>query len=271
MTPARTATAKSTKNESARDHAQVQWNTNPCGAVPSEEYDRAFFDQVETDRYRQQYWQKGFFDYKSFRGGRVLEIGVGLGTDLKQFARNGAGCFGADITDGHLELAARNFQLEGLPVSLERSDATRLPFEDNSFDSVYSFGVLHHIPDARNVLREIHRVLKPGGVFQVAVYHLFSIHTAYLFFYALMKGQLRRLGVSGVLATIEKGADGVRIKPYVKLYTKRGLRSLLKSEGLDPVKVGIRHVNFDDLPFLNVFRLLERDLGWYVCAQARKI
>src|SRR5712671_4436206 len=100
----------------AREQAQAQWNTNPCGAVPSAEYDRDFFDRVEEERYRQQYWQRAFFDFTAFPGGRVLEIGVGLGTDLKQFARSGASCFGADITDTHLDLAARNFELEGFPL-----------------------------------------------------------------------------------------------------------------------------------------------------------
>src|SRR4051812_7640823 len=114
-------------DQQARDGARAQWNANPCGAVTSDEYDAAFFERVETERYRQQYWQRDFFDFTSFGGGKVLEIGVGLGTDLKQFARNGARCYGADITDNHLSLAARNFALEGFPLSLERADATALP------------------------------------------------------------------------------------------------------------------------------------------------
>lgn len=256
--------------EEARTQARAQWNANPCGAVPTDAYDRGFFDRVEAERYDEQYWQRDFFDYTSFGGGRVLEIGVGLGTDLKQFARTGAECFGVDITDTHLELTRRNFELEGLPVDLRKADATHLPFPDGYFDCVYSFGVIHHIPDVAAVLDEVFRVLKPGGVFQVAVYHLFSIHTLFLFLPAILNGQLAKLGVTGVLSTIEKGADGVTIKPYVKLYSAPRLRKTLSRTGLRPARMSVRHVKFDQLPALNRFRRFEKALGWYVCALAEK-
>lgn len=263
-------TATEAEREEARAQARAQWNANPCGAVPTEAYDRGFFERVETERYRDQYWQRETFDYTSYRGGRVLEIGTGLGTDLKQFARAGARCFGVDITDMHLELTRRNFELEGLPVDLRKADATRLPFPDGYFDCVYSFGVIHHIPDVDAVLAEVARVLKPGGVFQVAVYHLFSIHTAYLFLHALKKGRLARLGVAGVLSTIERGADGRDIRPYVKLYSRRRLRRALSKAGLRADRMAVRHVRFDDVPMLNVVRRIEHLLGWYVCAFAEK-
>lgn len=259
-----------TELEEARAHARAQWNANPCGAVPTDAYDRAFFERVEAERYRDQYWMRETFDYSSFGGGRVLEIGVGLGTDLKQFARHGAQCSGVDITDTHLELTRRNFELEGFAIDLRKADATRLPFPDGHFDCVYSFGVIHHIPDVDAVLAEVFRVLKPGGVFQVAVYHLFSIHTAFLFLTALKKGQLSSLGVAGVLSTIERGADGRTIKPYVKLYSRHRLRRALSRAGFRSPRIAARHVRFDDLPVLNVFRRLERLLGWYVCAFADK-
>ena len=256
--------------EDARQQAQAQWNANPCGAVDTTDYDRAFFERVETERYRDQYWMRDVFDYRSFRGKRVLEIGVGLGTDLKQFARAGAECYGADITDTHLELTARNFELEGLSVDLRKADATRLPFPDGYFDCVYSFGVIHHIPDVEAVIGEISRVLKPGGVFQVGVYHRFSTQTALLFLGALRHGQLSKIGVAGVLATIERGADGVAIKPYVRLYSRRLLHRLLRGGGLQPTRTVIRHVRHDDIPILNHLRRFEMLLGWYVCAFASK-
>jgi SAM-dependent methyltransferase len=270
MTVVKEARTQSVDNERAREQAQAQWNTNPCGAVPSEDYDREFFSRVEVERYRDQYWQKSFFDYESFRDRRVLEIGVGLGTDLKQFARNGAQCFGVDITETHLQLTRRNFELDGLDVDLRTADATKLPFPDGYFDCVYSFGVIHHIPDVGAVLAEVSRVLKPGGVFQVAVYHRYSVHTAMLFLPAVLNGQMARLGIAGVLSTIEKGADGVAIKPYVKLYSTRRLKRILVEAGLRPKTVAIRHVRFDHLPALNVFRRFERALGWYACAFAEK-
>lgn len=253
----------------ARLHAQAQWNANPCGAIASAENDRSFFDQVESERYRQQYWQRAFFDFMSFKG-RVLEIGIGLGTDLKQFARAGAECHGVDITDKHLSLTNRNFENEGLPLTLHRSDANKLPYPDNHFDCVYSFGVIHHIPDVDTVLDEVFRVLRPGGVFQVAVYHLFSIHTFSLFLRSIFTGRIVGIGISGVLATIESGADGVVVKPYVRLYSARTLEKLLRRHDFQVVKTGVRQVNFDKSHFLNFLRRFENFIGWYVCSIVKK-
>ncbi|MDC6452822.1 class I SAM-dependent methyltransferase [Alphaproteobacteria bacterium] len=253
----------------ARQQAQVQWNANPCGADNSDENSSKFFEEVETSRYDQQYWQKAFFDY-SFSGGRVLEVGIGLGTDLKQFARKGAKCHGVDITDQHLFLTKKNFERERLRVTLHKCDAINLPYPENYFDCVYSFGVIHHIPDVDRVLDEIYRVLKPGGVFQVAVYNKFSIHTLTLFIRSIFSGRLAEIGVDGVLATIESGADGSQIKPYVKLYSYLGLKKLLENYNFKTRKIEIHQVNFSKPHPLSFLRLFERYLGWYICAQCEK-
>lgn len=253
----------------ARGHAQAQWNTNPCGADYLDQSSPEFFDKAESYRYKQQYWQKAFFDYSSFRG-PVLEIGTGLGTDLKQFAREGAECHGVDITDRHLSLTRKNFDSEELCLTLHKCDANNLPYPDNYFDCVYSFGVIHHIPDVDNVLDEIYRVLKPGGVFQVAVYNKFSIHTVSLFLRAVFSGRIAKIGVDGVLATIESGADGFRIKPYVKLYSYFGFKKMLLTHNFEIKKIEIRQVNFEKPHVLNFLRLLEKYIGWYVCSQCKK-
>jgi ubiquinone/menaquinone biosynthesis C-methylase UbiE len=251
----------------SRDQAQRQWNANPCGAVPADEFDSVFFERVEAERYRQQYWQRRWFDYGSFDGQAVLEIGVGLGTDLKQFARAGARCHGADITDRHLELTKLNFDLEGYPVDLHKADATALPFPDNYFDCVYSFGVLHHIPDVSRVLAEIHRVLKPGGMLQTAVYHRYSLATGTLLFRSLFNGSLFRLGLEGVLARIETGADGLDIKPYVKLYSRPEWRQLVEQAGFTTKLAAVRQIRFEGAKVLNSLRPLETLIGWYVCGK----
>ena len=144
-----------------------------------------------------------------------------------------------DITDIHLQLTQKNFELEGFEVDLHKADAISLPFHDNYFDCVYSFGVLHHIPDVEMVLAEAKRVLKPGGLLQVSVYHIYSIHTLTLFIRAMVTGKLFRVGVAGVLATIEKGADGNEIKPYVRLYSRHELSQLIIACGFKEISTRV--------------------------------
>lgn len=260
-------TDANTTNDDARVNAQRQWNTNPCGSLPTDAEDRPFFDDVEANRYRQQYWQRDWMRYDRFAGKKVLEIGIGLGTDLKQFARAGADCHGVDITDRHLELTERNFAVEGLPVKLFNADATELPFADNTFDCIHSFGVLHHIPDVDRVLAEAYRVLKPGGFLLTAVYHKWSIAAASRFTRAILNGNLRRIGTDGVLAQIEKGADGVHIKPYVKLYTKGDWRKTNEDAGFTTRRLTARQIHSQTFDFVNRLNFLEGLLGWYVCGE----
>lgn len=256
-------------DQTAREQAQKQWNANPCGAVEGGRDRLEYFLDVEQERYKIQYWQLGFFPFAAFRGRKVLEIGVGHGTDLVQFAKAGARCHGIDITDEHLALTEKNFALRGYDVELKKCDATAIAYPDNSFDAVYSFGVLHHIPEVEACISEIYRVLKPGGVALVGLYHKWSIHTLALLLYLLRRGLLFKLGYRRALSLIESGADGVEIAPYVRLYDRREVRRLFSS--FTPVQVSVRQVYFTQLPLVTrVLRCLDSILGWYVLAVAYK-
>src|SRR5690554_6120993 len=98
---------------SARENAKAQWNRTACGELLGEKDTIAYFLAVENDRYSQQNWMHDYFRYSEFNGMRVLEIGVGQGTDLAQFAMAGAKCYGVDITPNHLEITRINFDLRG--------------------------------------------------------------------------------------------------------------------------------------------------------------
>ena len=81
----------------AREHATRQWTAHPCGALDGDGTSLAYFTRVEQARYSQQAWQKKVFGFDRYRDQKVLEIGVGLGTDLAQFAKAGALCHGIDM------------------------------------------------------------------------------------------------------------------------------------------------------------------------------
>jgi ubiquinone/menaquinone biosynthesis C-methylase UbiE len=260
----------------ARQNAVRQWTAHPCGAVAGDEHTLEYFLEVERVRYEAQPWQRPLLRFERYGGQRVLEIGVGLGTDLVQFAKAGALCHGVDVTDRHLVLTERNFALRGLQVDLKRCDATRIEYPDASFDVVYSFGVIHHIPDAAAVVHEIERVLKPGGRCVAALYHKGSFFHLYMVLVrGLLLGRLFRLGYDGLMSTVEAGADGVQTKPYVKVYSRREVRRLLS--GFRVVRIDVRHVEIGRFkerlvgrmvaPLLRAFEPL---LGWYVIGDATR-
>jgi ubiquinone/menaquinone biosynthesis C-methylase UbiE len=262
----------------ARENAQAQWTRNPCGGAVAKGGSRvSYFKRVELERYKQQPWMHDLFRFEQYGGAKVLEIGVGLGTDLIQFADAGADCHAIDITDEHMNLARENFALRGYQVDIRRSDATAIQHPDETFDVVYSFGVVHHIPEIDKVLTEVHRVLKPGGKALISVYHKWSLfHLAsVLLLNGLLKLKLFRLGYRGLLATIETGADGKEIAPYVRLYSRKEFAKAMRSAGLTPT-ISVRQCHPYDmgrvgsiLPY-SLFKLLDRHMGWYVVAEATK-
>ena len=102
--------------------------------------------------------------------GQALEIGAGTGFFLLNLMQAGvmAGGTVSDISPGMVEVARRNARNLGYEVSGEVVDAESLPFDDNTFDLVVGHAVLHHIPDLEGAMREVMRVLRPGGRFVFA-------------------------------------------------------------------------------------------------------
>jgi SAM-dependent methyltransferase len=263
--------------ETARAEAMKQWNARACGELEGTKDSVEYFSNVEADRYAQQPWQHGYFRFDQFAGKDVLEIGIGQGTDLLQFGKAGARCHGVDITDNHITITRRNFQVHGIPVDIRKIDATTLPFPDASMDCVYSFGVVHHIPEAEKVIAEAKRVLRPGGTLYLALYYKWSAFYLYtkLLRDGLLRGWLFRKGHAGLLATIEMGADGVRVKPYVTLYSKRRMRALIS--GFDVSDISVHQLHADQIPLFmrwlvpnRTLRWLDGKFGWYVACKASK-
>jgi len=156
-----------------KDRVRAFWQANPCGTkfADAPPGTPRFYELVEEHRYRKEWHIPQAAGFTSARGLDVLEIGCGLGTDGAQFARAGANYTGIDLTDAAIELARKRFELFNIPGKFKTADAERLDFADNSFDLVYSHGVLHHTPDTAGAVKEIYRVLRPGGRAVVMLYH----------------------------------------------------------------------------------------------------
>ena len=188
--------------EELKERVRVFWQAHPCGTKFSDAEigTPEFFERVESHRYEKEWHIPAAADFANARGLRVLEIGCGMGTDGAQFAKAGADYTGIDLTEAAVELARKRFHVSGLKGEFRVADAERLDFPDASFDLVYSHGVLHHTPDIEAAVREIHRVLKPGGRAVVMLYHRGSYN------YRIGIRVLRRAG-AGLL----KGEPGIRL------------------------------------------------------------
>lgn len=185
-----------------KERVRAFWQEHPCGTKFSDAElgTREFFERVEAHRYEKEWHIPVAADFASARGLRVLEIGCGMGTDGAQFAAAGADYTGIDLTDAAVELARKRFEVSGLKGEFRVADAEKLDFADEVFDVVYSHGVLHHTPDIEGAIREIHRVLKPGGRAIVMLYHRGSYN------YRVGIRVLRRAG-----ARLLKSESGIKL------------------------------------------------------------
>jgi SAM-dependent methyltransferase len=189
-------------NNNLKERVRAFWQANPCGVkfADASPGTRRFYELVEAHRYTKEWHIPGAADFAGARGLRVLEIGCGLGTDGAQFAEAGADYTGVDLTEAAVELARKRFELFGLSGKFQTADAENLDFAADSFDLVYSHGVLHHTPETAKAIREIHRVLRPGGRAVVMLYHRGSYN------YRVNISVLRRAG-----AQLLRWGPGVKV------------------------------------------------------------
>lgn len=164
----------SSEDSELKDRVREHWDREPCGTRGLASDDPlGRLREAEKFRYEVDAHIPAFARFDAARGLRVLEIGVGAGTDFVQWLRAGASAVGVDLSPNSLAEARTRVAAAGFEdVELVVADAERLPFADASFDVVYSYGVLHHSPDTRAAIREVHRVLKPGGEARLMVYHV---------------------------------------------------------------------------------------------------
>jgi SAM-dependent methyltransferase len=251
----------------AREAAREQWGRTPAGTIHAEadEGSPEFFAEMTASRYRLQPWHPELLR-RFAPEGRLLEIGSGAGTDHAELAKTAATTVAMDLAQRGAALTHRRLRLEGRPGSALVADGERMPFAGAVFDAVYSFGVIHHTDHPEAVAAEMHRVLKPGGRFLVAVYHRASLFALQKLLRYVGSGAFLRERWSDHLALIEAGADQLDDRPLVRLYSRRQARALFsRFENLstEVVHAGVRW-RFLQQPFF------ARRWGWYVVVTGRK-
>jgi SAM-dependent methyltransferase len=250
------------RGEALKQRVRVFWEGEPCGAMHASAVEGTpeYFAQVEESRYLLEPFIPKYADFEGASGKQLLEIGVGLGTDLVRFARAGADVTGVDLTDHAVELVRRRLELEGLDGEVEVADAEALPFPDASFDRVYSWGVLHHTPDTQRAIDEAIRVARPGGELCVMLYGRHSWVTFGMWVrHALLAGRPWR-SLSDILAH-HMESEGT------KGYTPKELRVMFRGlAGLRVEPISTRY----DAHFAGPLARLFPRFGWFVVIRGTK-
>lgn len=177
---------------SPKDRVKEFWEDNPCGTkdVALAPGSARFFAAMERQRYEADDFMPEMAGFERARGVSVLEVGCGVGTDLVQFAKGGARVVGIDLTLAGAKLTRRNLSIYDQPGVSLVGDGEALPFATNSFDLVYSWGVIHHTPDSGKAAIEIVRVTRPGGKVIVMVYNRRSLFAFQAWaVYGLLRGR----------------------------------------------------------------------------------
>lgn len=155
------------------EHVNNEYYTSQRQGTPE------YFAEIERKRYRHHYHLAALFERlarnPATRGKSLLEIGCGIGIDTVQLHRAGFAVTAIDLTKNAIAIAKERARREQLAIDYRTGNAEELPFAPESFDVVYSFGVLHHTPDIQRAVAEVHRVLRPGGTALVMLYARWSL------------------------------------------------------------------------------------------------
>jgi ubiquinone/menaquinone biosynthesis C-methylase UbiE len=243
---------------SPTDHKQAaieQWTADPCGSsvAEGEPGSRSYFEHLLQARQEYAPWMRDSLGYDDTTGLDVLDVGCGQGIDLYHYATAGARATGIDLTPRHCELARQHLAVMETEATVVNGDAENLPFDDASFDRVSSNGVLHHTPDMPAALRQIQRVLRPGGEARIIVYNRDSAHywvNQVLYQGILRGGLIKERSMEGVLSRgVEFSSIGAR--PLVRVYSPKQARELMTAAGFVSVSTTVR-------------------AGWYVVARGMR-
>ena len=256
-----------TLNDSRLLHKiQVYWNEHihdleiakhPVGTP-------GFFEDLDEYRFDKLHYLPKVVDFSSYAGKEFLEVGCGAGIDLVRFAQAGAIVTGIDLAQVSVDLARKNFEQRGLTADLQIMNGEDMAFDDNSFDIVYAHGVLQYTANAPQMVREIHRVLRPGGEAIFMVYNKYSWLNALS---KLMKTDLEHEDAP-VLKKFSIGEFKQLLSPFatyhivperfpVKTRLHRGLKANLYN--------GVFVTTFQSLP-----KSWVRPTGWHLMAFAKK-
>lgn len=259
------------KKNTLNEQVQAYWNGGngygPCGTDAeivgsNPKFSKEWFEAIENHRYKVEPFIHSIAQFTRHRGKRVLEIGVGAGTDHLQWARVGTDLYGVDITEAGIETTKKRLEVYELSSTLQRIDAETLPFPDEFFDVVYSWGVIHHSEHPESIIKEIKRVLQPSGEFYGMLYQRPSLTTLRVWVkHALLKGRPFR-SLSDVLFNHVESIG-------TKAYTKHEVRKLYSDFSRIKITPLLTESDTNKLPRW-LINMLPDSIGWFLGVRASK-
>ena len=245
------------------------WDDTPCGTgdVSHPEGTLEYFEAVANTRNQLESFIADYAQFQKWAGKQILEVGCGAGSDLVRFAQAGANTTGVDLSPHSACLADSRLRLYHSQGNVLITDAENLPFKSNTFDLVYSWGVLHHTPNTERAIEQIFRVTKHGGEICIMLYHKHSLVALQMYIrYGLLAFQpLRKL--SDILAKHHES-------PGTKAYTKGDVRQMFSA--FQELKINIQITPYDLRYGRNRFlpkwiqKLFPARFGWFLVIRGRK-
>jgi len=179
--------------ETLKTRVKSYWNAASCGTefINQPKFSLDYFEAIEAYRYSMEPEIHAFAQFTRWKDKKVLEVGIGAGTDFLQWIRSGAHAHGIDLTEEAIANMQHRTELYNVKAHDVRvADAEHLPYDNDTFDLTYSWGVIHHSPNTERCLQEIIRVTKPGGTIKVMIYNRRSLFALYQWLkHALGKGK----------------------------------------------------------------------------------
>lgn len=244
------------------------WNNRPCNIKHSnkEVGTKEYFDEVEARKFFVEPHILSFTNFTEWKNKKVLEIGCGIGTAAINFAKNGADYYGIELSEKSLELTKKRFEVYQQNGNLFLGNAENLSeiISIQNFDLIYSFGVIHHSPHPRKIIKQIVKYMNKDSVLKIMLYSKDS-----------WKNYL-----------IEAGLEQPEAQfgcPIASVYDEKDIKKLLKEFRIEELKKDhifqynipeyknfnyVKEDWFEHMPE-KVIQVMENKLGWHTLITAK--